>query len=97
VNLTKVKEAILEYEEQQLSDEQGLYLGTFLWSGTEYPKQMSGPHGESTKYMSGWLNAVSYNVASYIVNEDWTHSVLMAYYGTSSEDLNIEQWINCAV
>ena len=45
---------------------------------------------------AGWLNAVSYNVASYIVNEDWTHSVLMSYYGTSSEDLNLGHWINYA-
>jgi hypothetical protein len=98
VVVTRGQEAISEHEHRNFDsdEEDGLYLGILSWNGTEYPKQMTGPHGETTKYMSGWLNAVSYNLASNIVNEDWTHSVLMAYYGTSSEHLNLGHWINYA-
>lgn len=95
MNATVARELIAAHEQGNPTEE--LYIGNGLFQGTEYPMQMTGPNGEvAAPYMSGWIGGVSSKLASYIVGEDWVHSVLRHAYGTSSEDLNLGLWIDYA-
>ena len=86
---------LIDRHETQHPDKE-LYIGNRLWSGLEHPDIMAGPRNETTPYYSGHLHGLSRGLASVIVNQDWTHSVLKAAYGTSSEDQNTGQWVQYA-
>jgi len=90
VNVDTVHEIIAKHEREYPHRE--LYFGNLLWQGTEYP-QMQGAQGQHGPYFSGWCNGASYQLASYIVHEDWTHSVMRDHYGSSSEDVDMGFWV----
>jgi len=93
MDVDAVPKLLAEHETNFARDE--LYIGYYKFLGTEY-SIMSGPRGDHAPYMSGWIYGVSYILASYIVNQDWTHSVLHHSYGTSSEDANMGMWVDYA-
>lgn len=86
---------LIDQHERQHPDQE-LYLGNRLWTGLEHPDLMTGPNNETTPYFSGHLHGLSKGLASVIVYQDWTHSVLKAAYGTSSEDQNTGLWVQYA-
>ena len=88
-------QSLVELHESQHSTEE-LYIGNYLWKGTEFPDLQESPHREHTPYMSGWVSGVSNGLASVIVGEDWMHSVLKGAYGSSSEDVNLGHWVKYA-
>jgi hypothetical protein len=94
VDIPVVKKLIAKHEEE--NPNQDLYFGNYMFKGTEY-KSMQGPHGEFRPYMSGHCNGASYGLSSYIVNQDWTHTVMRAHYGSSSEDVDMGFWVDYAI
>ena len=72
-----------------------IYLGNYLWKGTEYTI-MQGSDGTIAPFMSGWVFGLSQNLAKTIV-KDWMHSILVAPYGTSSDDANLGKWVDWAI
>ena len=93
-NVTFIHQLIKVHERDHPDSD--LYFGYYQFKGTEY-QSMKGPHGEYVSYMSGWCNGASYRLASYIVNEDWTHTVMKAHYGSSSEDVDMGHWVDYAM
>ena len=69
-----------------------LYIGYYLWKGTEY-KSMRGPHGEIAPFASGAALGVSRGLIKNIVIDNWDHSSMYHIYGTSSDDANLGKWI----
>ena len=72
-----------------------IYLGNYLFKGTEYTI-MQGSDGTTAPFMSGWVFGLSQNLAKTIV-KDWMHSILVAPYGTSSDDANLGKWVDWAI
>lgn len=94
VNLTVALGIIDAHETGDMSGSE-LYAGTYMFRGDEY-KAMKGAEGEIAPFMSGWCTIFSRGLLKYILETDWTHTVLFATYGTSSEDANSGKWVKYA-
>lgn len=94
IDINVAKRLITEARRKDPNNE--IYMGHNLFDGTEY-SLMKGADGTIAPFMSGWVLGVSYNLASTIVQEDWVHSMMVAHYGTSSDDANLGKWVDWAV
>jgi len=88
---------IIEAHDNETGEMRGseLYAGTYLWHGDEY-ESMKGPDGGKAPFMSGSGTIFSRGLLKYILEIDWTHSVLSAIYGTTSDDANGGKWVKYA-
>ena len=69
-----------------------LYLGHYLWHGTE-DARMTGADGQHSEYMSGWVWAISRGLLRSIAQRHYARSVLYPAYGSSSEDVDLGRWV----
>uniref|UniRef100_A0A7S2PNY4 Hexosyltransferase n=1 Tax=Skeletonema marinoi TaxID=267567 RepID=A0A7S2PNY4_9STRA len=92
VDIDVVKELI---RERQGNSQDDIYMGIHRFNGDEY-ENMKGSDGTIAPFMSGWIIGLTRNLASTIVGEGWVHSMLVAPYGTSSDDANLGKWVDWA-
>jgi len=88
---------IINKHKQERGENHGfeLYAGNYMFLGNEYPT-MKGADGKMAPFMSGWCSIFSRGLLQYILEIDWTHTVLSASYGTTSEDANAGKWVKHA-
>jgi hypothetical protein len=92
VDIDVVKELI---KEKQGGSQDDIYMGIYRFNGDEYDS-MKGSDGTIAPFMSGWIIGLTRNLANAIVGEGWVHSMLVAPYGTSSDDANLGKWVDWA-
>lgn len=89
----QVQALIAEHEKSYPGQE--LYAGTLSFIGTEYDV-MRGPDGTIAPFFGGPFFLVSRRLACLIGQEDYAHSALKSFYGTSSDDANVGKWVDYA-
>jgi len=72
-----------------------IYMGISRFNGHEY-EIMKGSDGTIAPFMSGWVFGVSRNLAKSIV-DNRLHSMMIASYGTSSDDANLGKWVDWSI
>lgn len=92
VDIGVVKELI---RERRGNGQDDIYMGIYRFNGDEY-ESMKGSDGTIAPFMSGWTIGLTQNLANAIVGEGWVHSMLVAPYGTSSDDANLGKWVDWA-
>ena len=92
INITEVKRLVAERSNK--TDE--LYLGVNRFSGKEY-NSMKGHNGTVAPFMSGVVFGLSRKLAKVIAEDGWVHNILVAPYGTSSDDANLGKWVDWAI
>jgi hypothetical protein len=92
INITEVKRLV----EERKKNNNELYMGIYQFAGDEY-ESMKGADGTIAPFMSGWVIGLSRKLAKTIVEDGWNHNLLIAPYGTSSDDANLGKWVDWAI
>jgi hypothetical protein len=92
INITEVKRLV----EERKKNNNELYMGIYQFAGDEY-ESMKGADGTIAPFMSGWVIGLSRKLAKTIAEDGWNHNLLIAPYGTSSDDANLGKWVDWAI
>ena len=87
-------DALAEFSRSRAPGEE-LYLGTYLFKGTEYTS-MEGYDGTTSPFQAGPTYALSAGLARSIFVADRLHTTFHYKYGTEMEDSNVGKWVRYA-